>query len=82
MIYCFFIILGKHCYKGDCYFVESTLSIHSGAKQFCEKTGYKLAKLSTQEESEYLSRLVRESTADTSEPWTYIGKFLCKKSPK
>ena len=42
----------------------------------CEELGYKAAKISSDDEKEYVLKLVRESTPDNSVPQTLIGRFL------
>jgi hypothetical protein len=69
------VFLGKHCHKGDCYFVGSPM-MFSAATAYCKKSEYKVVKVSNEDEKEYVMKLLRESTTDNSFPQSHLGKWI------
>ena len=68
-----FLFLAKHCYNGDCYLFGAYVSCGS-LFSHCEDLGYRAVKISNRDEQEYLLKLVRESTADSSVPMSHLGR--------
>ena len=63
--------------NGDCYISdEATFGFVEVAEEYCNNSGYSVAKISSEQESMYAADLIRQTTSDDSFLQSFIGMFI------